>query len=170
MYVHNYMCYARELKKAQQVLLYDVSQTSLTFAKTDSKNDGGLSDVSFSIEQANSPLDLFRCTMLNLETIVESEQVADKFKRFVNFKHVFLLGVTQEILDSHTMNQFLQTMVEKKMNPINLFIVKNSEKKSDIERQGYNHLCIKQKLPQYPNIILKDSDFRLKAKSKVLMC
>ena len=34
-------------------------------------------------------------------------------------------------------------MVEKKMNPINLFIVKNSEKKSDIERQGYNHLCIK---------------------------
>ncbi len=72
--------------------------------------------------------------MLNLACVLESDQAADKFKRFVTFKHVFLLGLTQEILDSHTMNGFLQTMVEKKMNPINLFIVKNSATKADIEK------------------------------------
>lgn len=61
-------------------------------------------------------------------------------------------------------------MVQKKMNPINLFIVKNSANKTEIVKQGYSHLCIKVKLPQYANIILKDSDFKLKAKSKVLIC
>ena len=70
------------------------------------------------------------------------------------------------------MKNFLQAMVAAKMSPVNLFLVKNCVSKTDVVRQGYEHLCISQKLPLFPNVVVKHSDIvkKSKAKGKVLLC
>ena len=55
-------------------------------------------------------------------------------------------------------------MVKHKMNPVNLFLVKNCSSKADIVKQGFAHLCVK-KLPLFPNIMLKASDLAPKGKA-----
>lgn len=57
------------------------------------------------------------------------------------------------------------------MNPVNLFLVKNCASRADITKQGYSHLCV-QKLPLFPNIVMKHSDLvkESKATSKLLLC
>jgi hypothetical protein len=113
--------------------------------------------------------------MLDLAKVVASDTSVEKFKRQVCFKHVFLVGASQQVLDSKTMSNFLLTMVEHQMNPVNLFIVKNSLTHAEITAQGFSHLCTK-KLPQFPNIIVKASDLapnsqkKSKTKFKVLLC
>ena len=102
--------------------------------------------------------------MLNLDSIIESEVSIDKFKRFVCFKHIFLLGLSQELLESETMKHFLQAMVAAKMSPVNLFLVKNCVTKDDLKTQGYLHLCIN-KLPLFPNVVVKHSDISKKSKA-----
>ena len=66
-----------------------------------------LFDPSFDAADSDSRLELFRCRMLGLETLIENETAIDKFKRFSSFKHVFLLGLNQELLESETMKVFL---------------------------------------------------------------
>lgn len=68
MYVHNYLCYAREAKKAQWVVFFDVSQSQLGATLPKDGADPSALDQSFSTNnETNSPLELFRCRMLNLE-------------------------------------------------------------------------------------------------------
>lgn len=62
-------------------------------------------------------------------------------------------------------------MVQHKMSPVNLFLVKQCTTRADIDKQGFGHLCV-QKLPLFPNIVIRHSDVQKKSKSqsKLLLC
>jgi hypothetical protein len=51
------------------------------------------------------------------------------------------------------------------MKPFAVFIVPRIEKKQDVIDKGYGHLCISGKLPLFPNIMLKATDFDKSDKS-----
>lgn len=128
MYVHNYLCYARETKKAQQIVLLDLNQTQ---KRVLTRTKDSLSDE-LQEQECNSQLELYRCRQFAIESILESEAATENFKRFVSFKHVFLLGLSEEFLQSETMQAFLKCMVKHKMNPTNLFLVKNCLTRADV--------------------------------------
>jgi hypothetical protein len=54
----------------------------------------------------------FRCKPLDLAKLVSSAQHLNTFRKYIYFKHVFLVGGTQAIFDSPVMNRFLQSLIQ----------------------------------------------------------
>ena len=71
------------------------------------------------------------------------------------------------------MFKLLNCLISEQMKPFAVFIIPRIERKQDVIDKGYGHLCISGKLPLFPNIMLKATDFDKNDKSssmRVLLC
>ena len=116
-------------------------------------------------EESRSDLGLFRCRPLDLYQVITDKKELETFKREIYFKYIFLVGGTTEIFESQVMNKFLQVLMEHKMKPFAVFLVRNTATRAIIEAGAYKHLIFN-KLPLFPNIIVKRTDLEPKVKKK----
>ena len=69
------------------------------------------------------------------------------------------------------MLRFLQCLIKHKMKPFSVYPIRNSATQSAIAEQGYGHLCFSDKLPLFPNIMVKGSDWGQQTSSeRILLC
>lgn len=88
--LHNYIVKSRERKDVHNMLIFDCSQTFEAIKTSDVQVQ-----LTENNKQSESALKLFRAKMLDLSQIdVES------FKTQIYFKHVFLVGLTAQKLES----------------------------------------------------------------------
>lgn len=80
--------------------------------------------------------------MLNLNQVTESETSIADFKQLIYFKHVFLVGISAQILDSPSMFKFLNCLLTEKMIPFSLNLIRDVLSRKEIEAKGFGHLCI----------------------------
>jgi len=52
------------------------------------------------------------------------DQIQD-FKKLIDYKNVFLVGLTQQTLESETLMRFLHSLIDQQMRPLSLFLLKN---------------------------------------------
>ena len=83
------------------------------------------------------------------------------------------MGSDHDILDSPSMFKLLNCLISEQMKPFAVFLLPRIDSKQDIIDKGYSHLCLTGKLPLFPNIMLKATDFDKKDKAscmRVLLC
>ena len=96
------------------------------------------------------------------------------FKKQIYFKTVFLVGADQTLVQSEMFLRFLLSVKEAKMRPFKIYLVRDTESQKQIEKSEFSHLLINAKLPLFPNIVVKKSDFipdkNVKDDFKILLC
>ena len=71
------------------------------------------------------------------------------------------------------MFKLLNCLISEQMKPFAVFLLPRIESQQDVIDKGYRHLCLNGKLPLFPNIMLKATDFDKNDKTssmRVLLC
>ena len=103
--LHNSLCHSQDLGKPELVVLLDASQTTPRVE---------FSSISFDrlSDSGDSPLGLYRCKRASLNELLDNEASIDRFRRFIKAKHVFLLGMSPELMESETVDRFIQALAQ----------------------------------------------------------
>ena len=124
-------------------------------AKTKYGSELTAGDATVSDAGMDNRLGLFRCKPLDLQPILTSKPAIVSLKRQIYFKTVFLVGATQELLDSPVFARFLHYLKEAQMRPFAIYLVRKTSSKEEIESSSFYHLTMNAKLTLYPNIVLR---------------
>lgn len=118
----------------KEVLFVDDASSNQTFTETNA------------FSNAPDHLGFFRCKQLDLAKLVISSRHLAQFGKYIYFKTVFLVGGTQPIFDSQVMNRFLQSLIQAKMKPFAVYLVRNTATREQVEKGAYAHLLMQKNL------------------------
>lgn len=57
--------------------------------------------------ESNSPLALFKCRRVSLNQLLDDETSINEFRRYVRGKNVFMVGMTNDLMESETVDRFI---------------------------------------------------------------